>query len=52
MSGGGLSKAMRTGRRWTTFTQLPVAFWAGRAEKAEPVPGLKLATWPANFWPG
>ena len=28
-----------TGTRWTTLTQLPVAFSGGRSEKREPVPG-------------
>ena len=49
---GGLSKAIRTGRRWTTFTQLPVAFCGGRGENAAPVPGEKLATWPLHAAPG
>src|SRR5665213_378231 len=48
-SGGALSKATRTGRRWTILIQLPVAFCAGNAEKLEPAPGLKLCTWPGNL---
>src|SRR6185312_17137077 len=51
ISGGVWSNSMRTGRRCTTFTQLPVAFCAGRIEKVEPAPGLKLATWPWSLWP-
>src|SRR5208337_3066183 len=43
-SGSKWSMLKRTGRRWTTFTQLPVAFSAGRSEKVNPVPGLKLST--------
>ena len=48
MSGGGWSNSIRTGSLWVTLTQFPVAFWAGRAEKAWPVPGAKLATRPFN----
>ncbi len=36
--------AIRTGTRWRTFTQLPLAFWAGRTENCEPVPAPMLAT--------
>ena len=46
------STSISTGRRCTTFTQLPVAFWAGSGEKASPEPGLKLATWPVSFTSG
>ena len=35
---------MRTGTRWTTLTQLPVAFCAGSSENSEPVPAPMLAT--------
>ena len=42
------SSAMRTGRRWTTLIQLPVAFCAGISAKAEPVPPEKPATRPWN----
>src|SRR5262249_41642073 len=38
------SMPSRTGRRWTTLTQLPVAFSAGNKEKVNPVPGLRLST--------
>src|SRR4029078_9648663 len=34
----GSLKRMRTGTRWTTLTQFPVAFWAGRTENMAPVP--------------
>ena len=37
---------MRTGRRWTTLIQLPVAFWAGTRAKAAPVPPEKPTTRP------
>ena len=51
LAGGASSNAIRTGSRCTTFTQLPVAFWAGSGEKAWPAPGLKLATLPAKSEP-
>ena len=35
---GSPSTAMRTGTRWRTLTQLPLAFCAGRTENCEPVP--------------
>ena len=38
------SRATRTGRRWTTLIQLPVAFWAGIRAKAAPVPPAKPTT--------
>ena len=41
-----LSIFTRTGMRWTTFTQLPLAFSAGSAENAAPVPWLTASTWP------
>ena len=31
----------RTGRRWTTLTQLPVAFSAGSSEKVKPGAGAE-----------
>jgi len=34
------SRWILTGTRWTTFTQLPVAFSGGRSEKRAPVPAL------------
>ncbi len=40
------SIAILTGRRWTIFTQFPVAFSAGRSAKAAPVPALMLSTRP------
>ncbi len=49
---GGASKRMRTGTRWTTLTQLPVAFWAGSSENSEPVPAPMLSTVPSSFLPG
>src|SRR5262249_25079354 len=42
----GSVKWMRTGTRCTTFTQLPVAFWAGSTENIAPVPAPMLATSP------
>ena len=47
-----LSKAMRTGTRCTTLTQLPLAFCAGRIENCEPVPGLTATTVPLKVWLG
>ena len=40
------SSAIRTGRRWTTLIQLPVAFCAGTSAKAAPVPPEKPTTLP------
>ena len=40
MSSAGSSRRRRTGTRWTTFTQLPVAFCAGRIENWAPVDEL------------
>ena len=40
------SKAMRTGTRCTTFTQLPMAFCGGRIANCAPVPGLTELTVP------
>ncbi len=42
---------MRTGRRWTTLIQLPVAFCAGITANADPVPPARPTTWPWNFTP-
>ena len=33
---------MRTGTRWVTLTQLPLAFCAGRTENSLPVPAPML----------
>ncbi len=44
--------ATRTGTRWTTFTQLPLAFCAGSRENCAPVPAPMLATTAVNLWPG
>ena len=41
---GACSIARRTGTRWTTLTQLPVAFCAGSSENSEPVPAPMLST--------
>ena len=43
---------MRTGTRWTTLTQLPVAFCAGSTENSAPVPAPMLATSPAKLLAG
>src|SRR5262249_57851062 len=51
-SPGFWSTRMRTGTRCTTFTQLPLAFCAGRIENSEPVPGLMLCTVPDHTRPG
>lgn len=51
-SGSSCRSSIRTGRRCTTLTQLPVAFSAGSSENCEPVPGLTLTTLPSNFLPG
>ena len=34
------SNFKRTGTRWTTLTQLPLAFCGGRTDSSEPVEGL------------
>ena len=47
-----LSKAMRTGTRCTTLTQLPLAFCGGRIENCAPVPGLTATTVPLKVWSG
>ena len=48
----GPSMARRTGIRWTTLTQFPDAFCAGRTEKTAPVPWLMLATRAFQTRPG
>lgn len=40
------SSRIFTGTRWTTLTQLPVAFSGGRSEKRAPVPALIESTTP------
>ena len=45
------SNAMRTGTRWVTLTQLPLAFCAGRTENSLPVPAPIDATWPFELEP-
>ena len=50
-SGGSPSRhctAMRTGMRWTTFTQLPEAFWGGSTANSAPVACEMLATDPVH----
>ncbi len=37
---------IRTGKRWVTFTQLPVAFCGGNKENTAPDPQLILETVP------
>ena len=44
--------AMRTGMRWVTFTQLPLAFSAGSTENADPLAALIACTWPCQVRPG
>ncbi len=46
-SASGASRIL-TGSRWTTFTQLPVAFSAGSRLKTLPVPAERLSTVPAK----
>src|SRR5215813_11154920 len=48
----GGSRRILTGRRWTTFTKLPVAFSGGKRLKTDPVPGLRLSIVPVNTWSG
>ena len=43
---------MRTGTRWVTLTQLPLAFCAGSTENSLPVPAPIDATWPLSLRPG
>ena len=43
--------SMRTGRRCTTLTQLPVAFCAGISENYEPVAAPMLATLHSSLSP-
>ena len=38
----------RTGKRWVTLTQFPVAFSGGSNEKAAPLAGLTDRTVPRN----
>src|SRR4029077_10587312 len=45
-SSGLRSTRMRTEMRWTTLTQLPLAFCAGRIENSAPLAGLMLSTVP------
>src|SRR6266498_1214857 len=42
------SSRIFTGRRWTTLTQLPVAFSGGKREKRAPVPAESESTLPRN----
>src|SRR5665648_323415 len=42
----------RTGKRWVTLTQLPVAFSGGSTEKMAPEPALMLSTMPSSEVPG
>src|SRR5439155_12105716 len=54
-SGGSSSRweiTARTGTRWTSLTQLPVAFCGGMIENSEPVPGLMPETVPLKLWLG
>ncbi len=46
------SNATRTGTRWVTLTQLPLAFCAGSTENSLPVPAPIEATWPLSSRPG
>ena len=43
------SNAIRTGTRWVTLTQLPLAFCAGSTENSLPVPAPMLWTWPGEL---
>ena len=49
---GALVILMRTGKRWVTLTQLPVAFSGGSTEKVAPEPALMLSTTPSSLSPG
>ena len=49
---GGCSTSRRTGIRWTTFTQLPVAFWGGSTENSAPVAGAIASTVAGHSTPG
>ena len=46
------SKQNRSGTRWTTLTQLPVAFCGGRIANCAPVPGAIEQTVPFHSRPG
>src|SRR5262249_12007707 len=46
LSADGLFRLMRTGKRWVTFTQLPLAFSGGSTENVAPEPELMLSTVP------
>ena len=43
---------IRTGKRWVTLTQLPVAFSGGSTEKVAPEPALIASTTPSSLVPG
>ena len=47
-----MSIRTRTGRRCTTFTQLPDEFSAGNREKFWSVAGATLCTMPSQVGPG
>ena len=49
---GALVILTRTGKRWVTLTQLPVAFSGGSTEKLAPEPALMLSTTPSSLSPG
>src|SRR5439155_331325 len=46
------SRRIFTGTRWTTFTQLPVAFSGGSREKRAPVPAATELTTPVKVFSG
>ena len=46
------SNAIRTGTRWVTLTQLPLAFCAGSSENSLPVPAPMLWTWRGELLAG
>ena len=46
------SKQKRSGTRWTTLTQLPLAFCGGRIENCAPVPGAIEQIVPFHSLPG
>ena len=46
------SNAIRTGTRWVTLTQLPLAFWAGSSENSLPVPAPMLCDMGGEFLAG
>ena len=48
---GALVILMRTGKRWVTLTQLPVAFSGGSTENMAPEPALMLSTTPSSVTP-